>query len=76
MLIGTRFSDREELRNQTGDFLALAREHLKKDIDNLELDTIKACILVGNTFGHEGHYDLESLYFGTLVSSNNTSLKN
>lgn len=59
------FSNEEEVRSQTGEFLTRAIDHLKQDIDNLELETIQACVLVGNTLGHDGSYDLESLYFGT-----------
>ena len=44
-----------------------ARDCVKKDVDDISLASIQACVLTGNMCGIEGNNQAEALYFGWLV---------
>jgi hypothetical protein len=48
-------------------YRAKACAALKEDLENICLENIQACILIGNNFFGEGNADVESLYFGIHV---------
>lgn len=40
---------------------------LKDDLENICIENVQACILVGNNFFGDGDADAESLYFGECL---------
>jgi hypothetical protein len=42
---------------------------LKEDLENICIENVQACILVGNNFFGDGDADAESLYFGKQIRS-------
>lgn len=45
-------------------YRAKASAALKEGLENICIENIQACILVGNNYFGEGDADAESLYFG------------
>jgi hypothetical protein len=78
--LSARFSKDAETRLQGEAFSLESKQHLKADLENLCLENVQACILVGNICGGEGNNDIESLYFGICLprrqhrSLNNTAI--
>lgn len=64
MRLCARFSDNQEVRKQAKELFQLAKLSLKMEIENVNLDTIHASILVGNLCGAEGETAGEALFFG------------
>ncbi|CAG8175445.1 unnamed protein product [Penicillium salamii] len=64
MALAARFSDNQEVRKQAKELFQLAKLSLKMEIENVNLDTIHASILVGNLCGAEGETAGEALFFG------------
>ena len=48
-------------------YCAQGRAALKDGLEHVSIETIQACILVGNNCFGDGDADAESLYFGTVV---------
>lgn len=61
--LACRFSQSATIRARKALFMEAVRDALKQRIDDFSLDTLRACILVGNLYGAEGHSNVESVFF-------------
>ncbi|KAL3467377.1 hypothetical protein BJX64DRAFT_168410 [Aspergillus heterothallicus] len=64
LAFAARLSNDPTIQNCAGDFFQVAKDALKKTIDEVTLDNIHATALVGNLCGIEGDANGESLFFG------------
>lgn len=62
--LACRFSISRDVQERKFFFTDSAKTALKAQVDNFCLDTLRACILVGNLYGAEGDSNIESLFFG------------
>jgi hypothetical protein len=60
----TRFATQPDIVARGSTYRAQASVALKDDLENICIENVQACILVGNNFFGEGNADAESLYFG------------
>ena len=60
-----RLSRKSELAHLAPSLSARARESIQKDLEDISLASIQACVLAGNICGAEGKNEAEALYFGT-----------
>lgn len=62
--LAARFSSCADTRGMTSALTRYAKHCLKMNIDDVHLDNVQACILVGNLCGADGDAGAEALYFG------------
>ncbi|RFN53290.1 hypothetical protein FIE12Z_2440 [Fusarium flagelliforme] len=74
MGLSARFATQPDIVARGSIYRAKACAALKADLENICLENIQACILIGNNFFGEGNADVESLYFG--LASRMTQLLN
>ncbi|RBR25547.1 uncharacterized protein FIESC28_01510 [Fusarium coffeatum] len=74
MGLSARFATQPDIVARGSIYRAKACAALKEDLENICLENIQACILIGNNFFGEGNADVESLYFG--LASRMTQLLN
>ncbi|KAF5657127.1 hypothetical protein FHETE_10577 [Fusarium heterosporum] len=59
-----RFATQPDIAARGGVYRKKACAALKDDLENICIENVQACILVGNNFFGDGNADAESLYFG------------
>jgi hypothetical protein len=67
MGLSARFSTHAEIRLQAEKFTIESKRELKADLENICLENVQACIIVGNLCGAEGNNDSEALFFGIAM---------
>jgi hypothetical protein len=68
MGLSVRFSTHAEIRLQAERFSMESKRELKAGLEDICLENVQACIIVGNLCGAEGNNDSEALFFGTSSS--------
>lgn len=67
MGVSARFSVDPEVRARGPAYASRAKKLLHDDFENICLENVQACILVGNICYDDNHADVESLYFALAV---------
>lgn len=67
LAISARLSARKDVLARVDWLSRLARNTLKRDLDQIGIENIQASILVGNLLGTEGDVNAESLFFGVAM---------
>ena len=69
MAMCARFSPHEDVRACGPRYIAEAKRAVKNDLENVCIENIQACIMVGNIVAGDCDTDAESLYFGGFQPS-------
>lgn len=67
MGLSARFSAHAEICLQSERFALESKRELKADLENICLENVQACIIVGNLCGAAGNNDSEALFFGVAM---------